>query len=665
LFGDEGIMLKNQVKILFSSVFKPYGVDDEYGRKENIMELFHNQVTREQGIFSLRYNHRSSNLYLLAENINIPSTILDFPSLKRFIKEIKKGYDYIGISFITPNFSKTKKMAELIRKYSPNSKIILGGHGTQIPELEELIDCDYIVRGEGISWLRKFFGEPVDAPIKHPILPSAENKRIMGIPMLDKSVVLLPGVGCPNACRFCSTSHLFKFEYIPFFKTARELFEIMRMAENKLGCSDFFIMDENFFKSKERAVDLLGLMKTHDKPYFLSIFSSAETIKGLGVKFLFEIGIRFIWIGVESKQDNYEKNKGIDMKALFNELRNHGISILASTILFQEHHTQKTIWEDIDYTLDLRPDFVQFMQLGPLPQTALYKEYKEKGLLREDIPYEEWHGQHQLWFKHPHFTPKESEIYLRKAFQKDFHELGPSILRMFDTIIKGYKHTQKYQNDPWLKMRTNQLRELSDRYYPLLSVTKPYLPNNKLKQFTEMLNRGYEELFKPKISQKLISRAASLCALKEYIKFKFMGDVRQPKTIYTKYRRPAFKFFPERLKGRMIADLCPNLLEIKLGSALTGQQICIELHGILDSVNVEKLRNQITNFFKKEKEAIVLNLVNMQKIEGDSLYNLVVQLEQFHSRIKLLYSTKKEGISHMIEKVRLDFGTDIQCVPAH
>jgi hypothetical protein len=45
------------------------------------VELFHNQVTREQGIFSYRFNHRSQGLYFFAENIDIPTTVLDFPNL--------------------------------------------------------------------------------------------------------------------------------------------------------------------------------------------------------------------------------------------------------------------------------------------------------------------------------------------------------------------------------------------------------------------------------------------------------------------------------------------------------------------------------------------------------------------------------------------------------
>ena len=86
------------------------------------MELFHNQVTREQGIFSYRFNHGSQGLPFLAENIDMPTTVLDFPTLKRFKKEIKKGYDYIGISFIVPNFKKAQKMAQTIRESCQNQR---------------------------------------------------------------------------------------------------------------------------------------------------------------------------------------------------------------------------------------------------------------------------------------------------------------------------------------------------------------------------------------------------------------------------------------------------------------------------------------------------------------------------------------------------------------
>ena len=82
---DKGI----QARILLSSVFGPYAQNDEYGsRAINPVELYQNQVTRTHGGFSLRMFHRSFGLMMLQANIDAPCTLLDFPSLERFVQEI-------------------------------------------------------------------------------------------------------------------------------------------------------------------------------------------------------------------------------------------------------------------------------------------------------------------------------------------------------------------------------------------------------------------------------------------------------------------------------------------------------------------------------------------------------------------------------------------------
>jgi len=77
------------MKLLLTSVFGPYGVDDEYGEKENKMELFHNQVTREQGIFSYRFNHgsRGSIFWLKMLICQQQYWISNFNDLNRNLKE--------------------------------------------------------------------------------------------------------------------------------------------------------------------------------------------------------------------------------------------------------------------------------------------------------------------------------------------------------------------------------------------------------------------------------------------------------------------------------------------------------------------------------------------------------------------------------------------------
>src|SRR5690349_21783325 len=93
--GHPSHPLASRARVLLSSVFGPYGRDDEYGsRSINPMELYQNQVTRLQGGFSLRMFHRSFGLMMIQANIEAPCTLLDFPTLERFSEEIsQQSYD--------------------------------------------------------------------------------------------------------------------------------------------------------------------------------------------------------------------------------------------------------------------------------------------------------------------------------------------------------------------------------------------------------------------------------------------------------------------------------------------------------------------------------------------------------------------------------------------
>ena len=132
---------------------------------------------------SLRYSHQSFGLYFIAENIEPETTVLDFPTEERFIEEVKKGYDYVGISYIVANFLKVKRMIELVRQHAPGSKVVLGGHGTRAPETKTVLKPDHICYGEGVRWFRRLLGEDPDRPIEHPVLHASFSERILGVPV--------------------------------------------------------------------------------------------------------------------------------------------------------------------------------------------------------------------------------------------------------------------------------------------------------------------------------------------------------------------------------------------------------------------------------------------------------------------------------------------------
>lgn len=456
----------SKARILLSSVFGPYAQDDQYGsRSINPMELYHNQVTRAQGSYSLRMFHRSWGIIMIQHNISAPCTVLDFPTLDRFEREITEHeYDIIGISSIIANVGKVKEMCRRIRLLSPKSTIVIGGHVAAIAGLESMVDADQIVMGEGISWMRRYLGEDEDAPIKHPPLISSFDMRVMGLPIPDDpgrtAATLIPSVGCPMGCNFCTTSAFFggKGKWVNFYESGDELFEIMHEQEQKLGVKSFFIMDENFLLNRPRAMQLLARMKQANKSWALYVFSSANAIRKYTMEELVQLGISWIWMGLESPHSGYAKLNDTDTRKLCTELRHNGIKLLGSTIVGLEHHTPENIHEELEYAISHCTDFHQFMLYTPVPGTPLHKQIRDEGRLLDGVDLADIHGQFKFNFVHPAISRDDSKRFLDFAFAFDFERNGPSIFRICETMLNGW---QRYKSHPDSRVRDRFTWEMS------------------------------------------------------------------------------------------------------------------------------------------------------------------------------------------------------------
>jgi hypothetical protein len=527
-------------KILLSGVFGPYGVDDEFGRKENIMELYHNQVTKAQGPASFRFHHRSFGLYFIAANIDADVTILDFPSRKRFAREIEKGgYDMVGISFIMPNVDKAREMARIVREKAPHAEIILGGHGAAIEGVERMIDCDHVVKGEGIRWMREHLGQDPDAPIRHPALPSAEWMSILGIPLTGPaSSLLVPGVGCVNGCNFCSTSHFFGKSYTPFLDTGKALFETACRVADERGTDSFFVMDENFLKNRDRALELLSEMENRQRFFRFHIFSSAEAITAFGLDNLVRLGVDLVWIGFESRsrQSAFAKNHSIDARKLVQDLRNRGIAVLASGILCMEHHTPDNMQDDIDFLVGLEADFAQFMLLTPIPVTGLYLDQQRRGLLRMDLSFQEWHGQKRLSYHHPAFNDEDPEKWINRAFRQDYEENSSSMFRMAETAVRGYEHLAAMTDrDACLEARMTQCMEKARSWSLILpAVARNAVNPLERRRSNELYERTFRHFGRNSWERVAGFATIALAGLWK-LRLKIFGDRLQPKTIVTHY----------------------------------------------------------------------------------------------------------------------------------
>jgi radical SAM superfamily enzyme YgiQ (UPF0313 family) len=457
-----------RARILLSSVFGPYAQDDCFGsRAINPMELYHNQVTRVQGAFSLRMFHRSFGLLLIQANLEAPCTVLDFPTLGQFTEEIRNNrYDIIGIGAITPNIGKVAEMCRLIRRHQPQASIVIGGHIANYQELERQLDADHIVRGDGVGWFRRYLGQDAAAPVRHPAVYSAFGARILGVTLRDKpgdtAAILIPSVGCPVGCNFCSTSALFggKGHFVNFYESGDELFDVMCRLEQELRVNSFFVLDENFLLHRKRALRLLELMRGAGKSWMLNVFSSARVLNAYSMEQLVGLGIGWVWMGLEDEHSAYRKLRDIDTRALVRRLQSHGIRVLGSTIIGLEHHRPETLAEVIGHAVSHGTDFHQFMLYTPNHGTPLHEQLRREGRLLDAAEFSpaDAHGQYRFNYRHPHFVRGEEQSWLLRAFQRDFEANGPSLERLIRTLLRGWR---RHRRHPEARVRARYAREVA------------------------------------------------------------------------------------------------------------------------------------------------------------------------------------------------------------
>jgi radical SAM superfamily enzyme YgiQ (UPF0313 family) len=499
--------LGSRARVLLTSVFGPYARDDAHGsRAMNPMELYHNQVTRVQGGFSIRMFHRSWGLMLIQANLEAPTTLLDFPTLERFEEEIRTvPYDVVGISSIVPNVGKVKLMCELVRRHQPKATIVVGGHVANRPGLREMVDADHVVAGEGVAWFRGFLGEDVAAAIRHPLIVSTFGARAMGVPFGrgpgETAATVIPSVGCPLGCNFCSTSAMFggKGRFVSFYQGGDELFEVMAGLEQRLNARAFFVMDENFLLHRKRAVRLLERMREAGKAWALYVFSSANALRQYSDDELVGLGLSWVWLGLEGEHSAYAKLKGTDSRALVRRLQGLGIRVLGSSIVGLAEHGADNIDRAIDHAVAHDTEFHQFMLYTPVPGTPLYAEHRANGTLLspEECPDADTHGQLRFNYRHPRIRNGEETEYLLRAFRRDFEVNGPSVARIARTLLRGWLALKDHP-DPRVRARVAfETKDLPTEYAGALWASEKWFArtNPALAARLRTTRRGIEHAF--------------------------------------------------------------------------------------------------------------------------------------------------------------------------
>ena len=624
-------------KVLLTSVCRPIG--PEYGDAPSVgYELLYRQITRAQGIFSPRTVNIHFGLEYIAENLDAPTMVLQYPSKKEFIRELKKGYDYVGISFLMAVIHKMKEMVALVREHAPNTKIVLGGYGTVLKDEVLKPYADYICREEGVAWFRRLLGEPeIQMPYKHPLIVSW--LKLFGW-KISGTGKIFAGLGCPNGCDFCCTSHFFSRRHIKLLPEGKDIYAV---AERYLDMDPnlvFLILDEDFLLNKKRAMEFRDCVIKGGKKLSIFAFSSVKAISQYKVEEILEMGIDGFWIGYEGTRSGYAKQQGRPVEEIFTEFREHGITILASMIVGFDYQNQEVVAKELDGLMKLKPALGQYLIYGPVPSTPFYERIIKENLLQDvytkdmDLFYRRADG-FRTMIKHPTLTPGAIEDIQRWCFEQDFQRLGPSIFRVLEARFLGYQKLKNSPN-PILRQKAEYYARELRVAYPVFLAGRLLGPNAGIRRWIGDLERRIqEELGVSTLVEKCQSVAAVGAALWTGLTLK-LNLFQHPKLIRTTYRMPgkrwsAFDIWEDIPRKMTI----PNLsIQVELQHAR--KQVWMRLEGALSAAHAEGLGQRIHDSLARSKSRLILDLNKLHWDKVDNLGPLREKLAGYRSRIRLI-----------------------------
>jgi haloalkane dehalogenase len=382
------------------------------------------------------------------------------------VRELKvNNYDYVGINFVVATFHKVRRMVELIRKHAPNARIILGGYGTVLPDEILKPFADDICREEGIGFLRRLLGEQAEHTVSHPYAP-IPSVRMYSFQPDAKVAHLTAGLGCPNGCDFCCTSHFFKRKYLSYLKTGREIYEEILAMERRAEeqgdkLSGVILIDEDFFLYKRRAREFLECVREGGKPLNIMGFGSVRGLSHFTADEIAEMGFGTIWTAYEGTESGYRKLKGTSLEDLYSSLKSRGVALLSSMIIGFPYQDRAQIVKEFDRLMDLGPSLTQILIYFAFPGTPFHRQVVAEGRYLPEYQHNpdlrRWDG-FAMHFKHPEFSAPELEALQRELYRQDFLQLGPSLVRLIRIWLQGYKNLRNSPK-PLLRARAERQRQ--------------------------------------------------------------------------------------------------------------------------------------------------------------------------------------------------------------
>jgi len=331
--------------------------------------------------------------------------------------------DLVGVSFLTPAYSRAKKIVNTLKPLLPHAAFCAGGfHPSILPEqVLRNLSIDFCVVGEGESTMpdlckklenkESIFdvqgicylneeGESVTTPpraliedldsLPLPVTHLIDYERYMRPPGLfrgmamDRIATVATTRGCPFQCAYCGGRKLFNGRVR--FRSVQSVREELQYLVDSHRIRGIWIIDECFTLNRERALEIADLIAEYGLVWGMQ--TRVDLLDESMVRHFKKCGCMEINFGVESGVDRILGilKKGTTRETALRTLswcRDAGVRTTANFMIGTPTETEADIYETIEFSKKLKASYTVFHITTPLPGTELYDHALATGLLKE------------------------------------------------------------------------------------------------------------------------------------------------------------------------------------------------------------------------------------------------------------------------------------------
>jgi radical SAM superfamily enzyme YgiQ (UPF0313 family) len=339
----------------------------------------------------------------------------------------------LGLSLLDDSREKGLALAKAVRKAGYDGKIVAGGYFPTFHSgalLRDFPQIDFIVRGEGELTLGELLSSvfnPSDLKlgdikgltfrqeskiIENParplirnldILPPADRKYTSAALQKGSQIRISSSRGCWGQCTYCDIIGFYRGSAGKVWRQ-RSIPNLLDEIERLIGqfkTTYFFFNDDQFLlkgkRGAERAEEFAAEIIHRGLNIRFELMCRADTIERKTMQRLKEAGLSRVFLGLESFVDNQllQYRKGItvrqNLRALIT-LYQLKIDVIASIILANAHTTLREMLQQFIALFELRKRYFNSPncrisinnRLEVYRGSAIYQEYKSKGLLTRD-----------------------------------------------------------------------------------------------------------------------------------------------------------------------------------------------------------------------------------------------------------------------------------------